>query len=39
MRLVSDRGPELIAAAVKGWIAGLGAKTAYIGKVSPWENG
>jgi transposase InsO family protein len=24
---------------VKGWIAGVGAKTAYIEKASPWENG
>ena len=36
VRLVSDRGPELIAAAVKGWIAGL---TASSGQVSPWEIG
>jgi transposase InsO family protein len=24
---------------VKGWIAGVGAKTVYIEKASPWENG
>jgi hypothetical protein len=24
---------------VKCWIAGVGAKTAYIEKASPWENG
>jgi transposase InsO family protein len=24
---------------VKGWIEGVGAKTAYIEKGSPWENG
>jgi putative transposase len=35
----SDQGPESIAKAVKDWIAAVGAKTAYIGKSSPWENG
>jgi putative transposase len=35
----SDQGPEFIAAGVKGWIAAVGAKTAYIEKGSPWENG
>jgi putative transposase len=35
----SDQGPEFIAEAVKGWIAGVGARTAYIEKASPWENG
>jgi len=35
----SDQGPEFIADAVKTWIAGVGAKTAYIEKASPWENG
>ncbi len=35
----SDQGPEFAAEAVKGWIAGVGAKTAYIEKASPWENG
>jgi putative transposase len=35
----SDQGPEFVAQAVKVWIAGVGAKTAYIEKVSPWENG
>ena len=24
---------------MKGWIEGVGAKTAYIEKASPWENG
>ena len=33
----SDQGPEFVAAAVKGWIAGVGAATAYIEKASPWE--
>lgn len=35
----SDQGPEFIALAVKAWIAGVGARTAYIEKASPWENG
>lgn len=35
----SDQGPEFVAAAVKGWVAGVGAATAYIEKGSPWENG
>jgi putative transposase len=35
----SDQGPEFVAEAVKGWIAGVGAATAYIEKASPWENG
>ena len=35
----SDNGPEFIAAAVKSWISGVGAKTAYIEPGSPWENG
>ena len=35
----SDQGPEFIAEAVKAWIVGVGAKTAYIEKASPWENG
>ena len=35
----SDNGPEFIAVAVKGWIGGVGAKTAYIEPGSPWENG
>jgi putative transposase len=35
----SDQGPEFIAGAVKAWITGVGAKTAYIEKASPWENG
>ena len=32
-------GPEFVAEAVQGWIAGVGARTAYIGPGSPWENG
>jgi len=35
----SDNGSEFVAAAVKDWIAAVGAKTAYIEKGSPWENG
>ena len=35
----SDQGPEFVAEAVKSWIEGVGAKTAYIEKASPWENG
>ena len=28
-----------MADAVKGWIEGVGAATAFIEKASPWENG
>lgn len=35
----SDNGPEFIAVAVRGWIGGVGAKTAFIEPGSPWENG
>ncbi len=35
----SDSGPEFVAAAVRGWIGGAGAKTAFIEPGSPWENG
>ncbi len=35
----SDNGPEFIATAVKGWISGVGAQTAFIEPGSPWENG
>jgi len=35
----SDNGPEFAAEAVRGWIAGVGAKTAFIEPGSPWENG
>lgn len=35
----SDNGPEFVATAVQGWIAGIGARTAYIEPGSPWENG
>ena len=32
-------GPEFVAHAVKDWISGVGARTAYIEPGSPWENG
>ena len=35
----SDNGPEFAAMAVKGWITGVGARTAFIEPGSPWENG
>src|SRR5262245_27531741 len=35
----SDIGPEFVAQAVQDWIAAVGAKTAYIERGSPWENG
>ena len=35
----SDNGGEFVATAVKGWIDGVGAETAYIEPGSPWENG
>jgi transposase InsO family protein len=35
----SDNGPEFLAEAVQQWIAAVGAKTAYIERGSPWENG
>jgi putative transposase len=34
----SDNGPEFIAEAVRGWLAGRGASTLYIAPGSPWEN-
>ena len=35
----SDNGPEFVAKAVQEWIVAVGAKTAYIERGSPWENG
>ena len=35
----SDNGPEFVAKAVQNWIAVAGAKTAYIERGSPCENG
>ena len=35
----SDNGPEFVAKDVRGWIAAVGARTAYIEPGSPWENG
>jgi putative transposase len=36
---ISDNGPEFVAKAAQEWIAFAGAKTAYIERGSPWENG
>src|ERR1700678_4223098 len=35
----SDNGPEFVAEALRAWIATVGARTAYIERGSPWENG
>ena len=35
----SDNGLEFAAVAVKGWISGVRASTAYIEPGGPWENG
>jgi hypothetical protein len=35
----SDNRPEFMAEAVREWITAVGAKTAYIERGSPWENG
>ena len=35
----SDNGPEFVAKAVQAWITAVGAKTAYIERGSPWQNG
>jgi putative transposase len=35
----SDNGPEFVAKAVQKGITAVGAKTAYIERGSPWENG
>jgi len=35
----SDNGPAFVAKAVQGWIAAVGAKTAYNEPGSPWEKG
>ena len=35
----SDNGPEFIARAVQDWIGAVGARTSYIERGSPWENG
>jgi transposase InsO family protein len=34
-----DNGPEMIARALREWLAQLGTKTLYIEPGSPWENG
>src|SRR5262249_61641237 len=35
----ADNGREFVAKAVQDWIAVVGAKTAYLERGSPWENG
>ena len=35
----SNNEPEFVAKAVQDWIAVVGAKTAYIERGSPWDNG
>ena len=35
----SDNGPELVAIALREWIAAVGAQSACIEPGSPWENG
>ena len=35
----SDNGPEFVAKAAQDWIGAVGAKTGYIERGSPWENG
>ena len=35
----SDNGPELVAEAVRRWIAAIEARTVFIEPGSPWENG
>jgi len=35
----SDNGPEFAATAVRNWIRGVRARTAFIEPGSPWENG
>lgn len=35
----SEYGPEFTAIAVRGWIGGVGTKTASIEPGSPWKNG
>jgi putative transposase len=35
----SDNGPKFVAKGLRKWLAGTGARTAYIEPGSPWENG
>ncbi len=35
----SDHGPEVVAKAVKTWVAGNGVRTAYIDAGKPWQHG
>jgi transposase InsO family protein len=37
--LMSDNGAEFVAIKVRAWIAGVGAKTAFIEPGSPWKKG
>jgi transposase InsO family protein len=37
--LRSHNGPEFVARDLRKWLAGTGARTAYIEPGSPWENG
>jgi putative transposase len=37
--LRSDNGREFVARDLRNWLAGTGAKTAYIKPGSPWESG
>ena len=37
-RIRLDNGPEFVAIAVRQWIGGIGAKTAFIEPGSPWET-
>jgi putative transposase len=34
-----DNGPEMVAKALRQWLAGLGTRPLYIEPDSPWENG
>ena len=34
-----DNGPEMVAKALRQWLAKLGTRTLYIEPGSPWENG
>ena len=38
-RRILDNRPELVAAAVRDWLAELGVTTLFIEPGSPWENG
>jgi len=38
-RIRSDNGPEFIAAGLREWLAGSGARALYVEPGAPWENG